>query len=84
MQRHRRETDKPIDRFVCDLAEIARSRGPLICNEGETGMAHVFGHHGVEVAADVDLHTIQTCKPDKAAMILSKTRSGRFWCPSSS
>ncbi len=72
MQIYRSETDKPVDRFVRDLAEIARSRGFLIHNEDKMEMAHVFGHHGAEVAADFDLHMIQICKPDKAARSLGK------------
>jgi uncharacterized protein (DUF302 family) len=72
MQIYRNETGKPVDRFLRDLAKIASSRGFLIHNEDKMEMAHVFGHHGTEVAADFDLHLIQICKPDKAARSLSK------------
>jgi len=72
MQIYRSETVKPVERFVSDLGRIAKARGFLIHNEDKMEMAHVFGHHGVEVAGDFDLHMIQICKPEKAAKSLGK------------
>jgi uncharacterized protein (DUF302 family) len=72
MKVYHSETPKPIDRFVKDLGRIAKSRGFLIHNEDKMELSHVFGRHGVEVAADFDLHMIQICKPEKAAKSLGK------------
>ena len=72
MQIYRSETSKPVDRFVRDLAGMARARGFLIHNEDKMEMAHVFGRHGADVAADFDLHMIQICNPEKAARSLCK------------
>ena len=72
MHIYRSETDKTVDQFVYDLAEAAEARGFLIHNEDNMEMAYTFGRHGVEVAEGFDLHMIQICKPQKAAMSLSK------------
>ena len=72
MQVYRSQTAKPVNRFVNDLGRIAKARGFLLHNEDKMEMAHVFGHHGVEIAGDFDLHMIQICKPEKAALSLSK------------
>ncbi len=72
MKIYRSETTKPVDQFVKDLGGIAKSRGFLIHNEDKMELSHVFGRHGVEVADDFDLHMIQICKPEKAAISLSK------------
>jgi uncharacterized protein (DUF302 family) len=72
MHIYRSETAKSVERFVSDLGRLARARGFLIHNEGKTEMAHVFGHLGVVVAEDFDLHMIQVCKPEKAAKSLGK------------
>lgn len=72
MNIYRTDTDKAVSRFVGDLSSAARAEGFLIHNESTMEMAHVFGHHGVDVAKDFDLHMIQICNPDKAARSLSK------------
>jgi uncharacterized protein (DUF302 family) len=72
MQIYRSETDKPVEQFVSALFREAKDRGFLIHNEDKMEMAHTFGQHGVEVAEGFDLHMIQICKPQKAAMSLSK------------
>jgi uncharacterized protein (DUF302 family) len=65
-------TQKPIDRFVEDLALAANARGFLIHNEDKMALAHTFGQHGAAVADGFDLHMIQVCKPHRAAKSLSK------------
>lgn len=72
MQIYRSETDKPVEQFVSALFREAKDRGFLIHNEDKMKMAHTFGQHGVEVAEGFDLHMIQICKPQKAAMSLRK------------
>ena len=72
MKIYRAETTKPVTRFINDLSSLAAARGFLIHNEDKMEMANVFGHHGVEVAEDFDLHMIQVCKPEKAAKSLSE------------
>ena len=66
------ESDKPVERFVADLASAAARRGFFIHNESKMDMARTFGRHGVEVAQGFDLHMIQVCKPQKAGKSLSK------------
>ncbi|SHJ44577.1 protein of unknown function DUF302 [Malonomonas rubra DSM 5091] len=66
------ETSKPVDQFIKDFAVAADKRGFLIHNEDKMEMAHTFGKHGVEVAEGFDMHMVQVCKPNKAAMTLSK------------
>lgn len=72
MHIYRSETRKPIDLFVEDLSVTAKARGFLIHNEDKMEMSYTFGQHGVEVADDFDLHMIQICKPQKAAVSLSE------------
>lgn len=69
---YKTETLKPINQFVRDLNIAAKKRGFIIHNEDKMEMAHSFGKHGVEVAEGFDLHMIQICKPEKAAMSLQK------------
>lgn len=69
---YRTETDKSIGQFIKDFTVAADKRGFLIHNEDKMEMAHTFGSHGVEVAEGFDMHMLQICKPDKAAMTLSK------------
>jgi len=66
------ETEKPVVKFVADLASAAARRGFFIHNESKMDMAHTFGRRGVEVAEGFDLHMIQVCKPLKAGKSLSK------------
>lgn len=66
------ESSKPLDVYVKDLASAASRRGFFIHNESKMDMARTFGRHGLEVAADFDLHMIQVCKPIKAAHSLGR------------
>ena len=72
MNIYRSESAKSVERFVVDLATVAKASGFLIHNEDKMEMAHIFGQHGVDVAEGFDLHMIQICKPHKAAKSLSK------------
>ena len=72
MQIYKSETVKSVDQFVDDLIETAEAREFLIHNEENIDMTYTFGRHGVEVAQGFDLQMIQICKPEKAAMSLSK------------
>ena len=72
MQIYQSQTAKPIEQFVDDLDQVARTRGFLIHNKETMEMAHTFGRHGAHVAEDFDLHMIQICKPDKASASLGK------------
>ena len=69
---YRAETNKSVNQFIKDFAVSADKQGFLIHNEDKMEMAHTFGSHGVEVAEGFDMHMIQVCKPNKAAMTLSK------------
>ena len=73
MQIYQSQTAKPIEQFVDDLDQVARTRGFLIHNKETMEMAHTFGRHGAHVAEDFDLHMIQICKPDKASASLGKS-----------
>jgi len=68
---YRTQTTKPLGEFVADLTAAGKKRGFLIHNENTMEMAHTFGKHGVTVGAEFDLHMIQICKPEKAAISLS-------------
>jgi len=72
MQLFKSETDKPVEKFVSDLTEMAKASGFIIHNEDQMEMAHTFGRHGVEVADNFDLHMIQICKPERAAKSLGR------------
>jgi len=69
---YRTQTTKPLSEFVATLAAAGKKRGFLIHNENTMEMAHTFGKHGVKVGAEFDLHMIQICKPEKAAVSLSQ------------
>ncbi len=69
---YRGESAKPVWQFVADLKETGLRSGLLIHNEDHMEMAHTFGSHGVQVAEGFDLHMIQICKPEKAAVSLQK------------
>ena len=62
----RAESNKPLPRFIADLAAEAERSGFLIHNSDRMDMARTFGAHGVPVADGFDLHMIQVCKPAKA------------------
>ena len=68
---YRTQTAKPLSEFVAALAAAGQKRGFIIHNETTMEMAHTFGKHGVKVGAEFDLHMIQICKPEKAAVSLS-------------
>lgn len=68
---YRTQTAKPLGKFVAELANAGQKRGFIIHNETTMEMAHTFGKHGVQVGAEFDLHMIQICKPEKAAISLS-------------
>jgi hypothetical protein len=72
MDIYHNETRKPLAAFVRDLRHAGERRGFLIHNENSMEMAHTFGTHGLEVAKGFDLHMIQICKPEKAAVSLGK------------
>ena len=67
---YQKETVKPLGQFVTDLKSAGKERGFIIHNENSMEMAHTFGTHGVEVTQGFDLHMIQICKPEKAAVSL--------------
>ncbi len=67
---YQKETEKPLGQFVTDLKSAGKERGFIIHNENSMEMAHTFGTHGVEVTQGFDLHMIQICKPEKAAVSL--------------
>lgn len=66
------ETEKTVAAFVKSLGQAGAKRGFVIHNEDKMEMAHTFGRHGMEVAEGFDLHMIQICKPEKAAISLQK------------
>ena len=68
---YRTHTAKPLSEFVTALSAAGQKRGFVIHNETTMEMAHTFGKHDVNVAAEFDLHMIQICKPEKAAFSLS-------------
>lgn len=67
---YQKETEKPLSQFIRDLKSAGKMRGFIIHNENSMEMAHTFGAHGVEVRQGFDLHMIQVCKPEKAAVSL--------------
>jgi len=67
---YQKETGKPLAQFIKNLKSAGMTRGFIIHNESGMEMGHTFGAHGVEVAQGFDLHMIQICKPEKAAVSL--------------
>ena len=67
---YRSETSKSSAEFAKDLSAVVKKYGFVIHNESSMDMAHSFGQHGAEIADDFDLHMIQICKPEKAAVSL--------------
>ena len=67
---YKAETSKSTKKFAEDLSTVVKKYGFVIHNENSMDMAHSFGKHGAEVADGFDLHMIQICKPEKAAMSL--------------
>jgi uncharacterized protein (DUF302 family) len=68
---YRTQTTKPLSEYVAALSAAGQKRGFIIHNETSMEMANTFGKHGVQVGAGFDLHMIQICKPEKAAVSLS-------------
>lgn len=68
---YQNQTTKPLNEFVTALIASGQKCGFIIHNESTMEMAHTFGKHGVKVGAGFDLHMIQICKPEKAAISLS-------------
>lgn len=64
------DTSKSNGQFIQDLTAAVKKHGFIIQNEDKMAMASSFGAHGVDVADDFDLHMIQLCKPQKAAISL--------------
>ncbi len=67
---YKAETSKSTVEFAGDLSKVVKKYGFVIHNENSMDMAHSFGQHGAEVADEFDLHMMQICKPEKAAMSL--------------
>lgn len=67
---YKSETTKSSAEFAKDLSTVVKKYGFVVHNESFMDMAHSFGQHGVEVSECFDLHMIQICKPEKAALSL--------------
>lgn len=67
---YKAETDKSTSQFAKDLGTVVKKYGFVVHNEDTMDMAYSFGKHGAEVAEGFDLHMIQICKPEKAAISL--------------
>ncbi|RLB61456.1 MAG: DUF302 domain-containing protein [Deltaproteobacteria bacterium] len=65
-------TDKSIVDFINDLARSMTLHNFIIHNEEKMEMVRHFGHQGVALAEDFDLHMVQVCSPKKAARSLSE------------
>lgn len=44
--------------------------GFIIHNEDKMEMVRHFGHHGVDLSGDFDLHMVQVCAPKRSALSL--------------
>lgn len=64
------ETDKTVTAFIKDLSRSMTMHEFIIHNEDRMEMVHHFGHHGVQLAEDFDLHMVQVCAPKKSAQSL--------------
>lgn len=67
---YRTKTGKSPALFAATLKTVAGRDGFLVANEAVMDMSSTFREHGVEVDETFDLHMIQICKPDKAAVSL--------------
>ena len=65
-------TDKSVVDFINDLARSMTLHSFIIHNEERMEMVRHFGHQGVALAEDFDLHMVQVCAPQKAAQSLSE------------
>ena len=68
----RATTAKSIVEFINDLGKSMAMHSFIIHNEEKMEMVHHFGHQGVALAADFDLHMVQVCAPKKAAQSLTE------------
>lgn len=68
---YRAESEKSVEQFVADFAELVTGKGFTIHNDGKIAMKDMFTAHGQDVVEGFDLHMIQLCKPEKAAKSLS-------------
>jgi len=64
------QTNKSIADFIKALGRTMTMHGFIIHNEDRMEMVHHFGHHGVELAEDFDLHMVQVCAPKRSAQSL--------------
>ncbi len=67
---YKSETNKSSAEFAKDLTTVVEKYGFVIHNKNNMDMAYSFGQHGAEIAEGFDLHMIQICKPEKAAVSL--------------
>lgn len=65
-------TDKNIADFIEALGKSMAMHSFIIHNEEKMEMVRHFGHQGVALAEDFDLHMVQVCSPKKAARSLSE------------
>jgi len=63
-------TTKGVAEFVRDFVDVLGKYGFMVTNEPTMNMAETFTAHGAEITSGFDLHMIQVCKPQKAAMSL--------------
>jgi hypothetical protein len=68
----RTTTDKSITDFIEALGKSMTMHSFIIHNEEKMEMVRHFGHQGVALAEDFDLHMVQVCAPKKAARSLSE------------
>lgn len=68
----RATTDKTIADFIKSLGKSMTMHSFVIHNEEKMEMVRHFGHQGVALAEDFDLHMVQVCAPKKAARSLSE------------
>ena len=64
------ETGKSPADFARDFDRVAGKYGFIINNPETMDMGKTFRAHGAEAGPDFDLHMIQICKPEKAAVSL--------------
>ena len=63
-------TDKTVVDFIKDLGRSMAMHSFIIHNEEKMEMVRHFGHQGVALAEDFDLHMVQVCAPQKSARSL--------------
>lgn len=75
------QTNKSIADFIKDLGRSMTMHGFIIHNEDRMEMVHHFGHHGVELAEDFDLHMVQVCAPKRSAQSLQTNLERAVFLP---